>query len=66
MTEDYEYYLKIIKPLEKKYIKLCTIYKFTKLKLLKSRIIYLQKLILLYYKSLNKQVTIDSLKNNID
>jgi len=57
MKNNYEYYLKYIKPIEKKYTKLCTIYSFFKLNYIKNRINFYNRILNIYYRNL---------KNNID
>jgi hypothetical protein len=58
MKKDYEYYIKVIKPIEKKYTRLCILNKFIKSKKINNSINYYNKLLRLYYHSIKNNKNI--------
>lgn len=55
MENNYKYYVKVIKPLEKKYTVLCTLYSIFKFKCLEKQKDLCNKLLINYYHSLDLQ-----------
>ena len=49
MRDTYNFYIKTIKPLEKKYTRLCILYSFFKFKFIKNKIIFYNKVLIKYY-----------------
>lgn len=54
MNKQYDYYKSIIKPIEKKYNRLCTLYSIFKCNFLKNKVDYYNELLIVYYKYLSK------------
>lgn len=52
MKNVYNYYIKIIKPIEKKYTRMCTLYSIFRWKYFKNKIIFYNKILINYYKIL--------------
>lgn len=52
MKNEYNYYINIIKPIEKKYTRLCIFYSIIKLKSIKNKINFYNKILINYYKML--------------
>lgn len=52
MKNEYEYYITVIKPIEKKYTKLCTLYSVFKFKTIYSKMNFYNKILVNYYEKL--------------
>lgn len=52
MKSEYYYYVKIIKPIEKKYNRLCILYSFFKLEIFKNKRDFYNRFLINYYKML--------------
>ena len=52
MKKEYLYYIKIIKPIEKKYTKMCILYSIFKFKVFKNKMNFYNKILINYYKKL--------------
>jgi len=55
MEEEYNYYLNVIKPIEKKYTSLCIIYKFIKIRCINRKISFYNSMLINYYNVLQKK-----------
>ena len=66
MKNIYNYYLKNIKPIEKKYTIVCTLYNIFKLNFLKKRMNYYNSLLIKYYKTLKNNYNLKELENYLD
>ena len=65
MNNEYEYYLKYVKPLETKYNKLKRLYHIFKLPSLKKECELINKILVLYYNDIqNNKIKKESLKKN--
>ena len=61
MNKDYEYYVNEIKPIEKKYTRLCILYSIFKFKYFKNKSEFYNNILICYYKSLLLNNKIDKL-----
>jgi len=59
MNEEYKYYVKVIKPIEKKYTKMCILYNVFKFNFIKNKRDFYNNILINYYKMLQMS---DSLK----
>lgn len=67
MKNAYEYYIKIINPIEKKYTKMCILYSFFKCKYFYNKMNFYNKILINYYKMLQNNLdTLKELEKNID
>jgi len=67
MKSAYTYYIKIIKPIEKKYTRVCILYSIFKLNYFKIKMNFYNKLLINYYKMLqNNYETLSELETNIN
>lgn len=66
MKNIYNYYLKNIKPIEKKYTIVCTLYNIFKLNVFKKRMNYYNSLLIKYYKTLQNNYNLKELENYLD
>lgn len=66
MKNEYKYYIKIIKPLEKKYTKLCILYSIFKTEYLKNRMNFYNRILINYYRMLqNNYKNLENLKKHL-
>ena len=66
MKKDYDYYIKNIKPLEKKYYKFCLLYSTFKLEYFYHKKMFYNKLLIHYYKTIqNNKVFLNNLEKSI-
>jgi len=66
MSNEYNYYIKRIKPIEKKYNRLCILSSILKFKWLINQKLYYNKILINYYKTLQKDTKYTSrLKKHI-
>ena len=61
MKKEYNYYINIIKPIEKKYTLMCILYNFFKLKYFKNKINFYNTILINYYKTMQYSNKIDKL-----
>lgn len=54
MKNIYDYYIKIIKPIEKKYTRMCILYSFTGFSYYKKKMVFYNKILINYYKIIKK------------
>ena len=54
MKNKFDYYLKVIKPIEKKYMKLCTLYTIFKFEFIRKKKDLYNKILINYYHSLDQ------------
>lgn len=64
MNEDYKYYIEYIKPIEKKYAKMCILYSKFKLKHFKRKSDFYNKILIWYYRTLITTNKLDKLFDN--
>jgi len=65
MKKEYKYYIKIIKPIEKKYTNLCILYSVFKFKCIKTKINFYNKILINYYKMLQQNTDLNNLEKYI-
>lgn len=66
MRNEYSYYIKTIKPIEKKYNQMCIFYSLFAFNYFKERRDFYNKLLISYYKILhNNQKSLDNIANNL-
>jgi len=57
MRNEYNYYINVIKPIEKKYNRVCFLYSIFKFSFLKEKKNIYNKMLINYYKMLQKNIT---------
>ncbi len=67
MKSEYYYYLKVIKPIEKKYTRMCILYQIFKINYFKNKRDIYNKILIIYYNMLqHNSYNLDIIKKNLD
>ena len=66
MKKEHAYYINVIKPIEKKYNRMCIFYSIFKLNYFKRKITFYNNILVNYYKTLQKNISIKELEEIIN